>query len=54
MKKLGQYKVWLTGSKEYTRRIIRKDAFGACFILYYGELIEVVRKGETYQTVLPY
>ena len=48
-------KIWLTGSKEYTRRAIRKHD-GKAWIVWYGKEIEVVRSpnGCTYRTVESY
>ena len=46
-------KIWLTGSKAYTWRAVRKHD-GKAWIIWYGKEIEVVRGSFTYRTVEAY
>lgn len=56
MESLGTYHVWFYGSQESHDRAIRKDYDGRCFVIWYGNLIEVkqIMGSSTYVTVEPY
>ena len=47
--------VWFRGSREEHQRAIRKDSDGKYYVIWYGSLVEVVRKDHYgYKTVEAY
>lgn len=53
MKNLGQYSVYLTGSRKTIKRCIYEQD-GRTYIKWYGQIIEVVRGLYEYHTVEKY
>lgn len=49
----GQYRIWLSGSREYIRRTVY-ERDGKFYILFYDQEIEVKRRSTDYATVEAY
>ena len=54
MENLGQYTVYLTGTKKTIKRNIHKRNDGTCWIIFYRQWIEVKRGLNDYYTVESY
>lgn len=54
MQKLGQYNIWLTGSRKYTTRVVYRAKDGKKYIVWYGNMIEVKYGARYYYTVEQY